>query len=241
MNGVFTLILAITCSFLTQASALIGNDVPTIVRPIQIDAKKRGCLIGKPDDYVIAVGDKFQIEYSFPETPNTTPNKISYKMTNQKTIGIDKPVIRSIVTPKVMGTRTKSICFRGTNTGKVLLTIVIDDHEYDYSLTVVGVDSGKPDFKKCRGSYFAIQTRGTVFVFANGVHPTAGYETDLKKANIAIWPPQFNLQCRKPSEVVAQVVTPFSVQASFESEGPVKSVVIHDLDGQHPIKVVQQK
>ena len=93
----------------------------------------------------------------------------------------------------------------------------------------------------CRGAYSAVQVKNKVYIFGNGVHPTAGYRTYFEKAKIAIWPPQHSLMCSKPSGVAAQVLTPFSVQTSFDANDPVESVIVTDANGKQTIKVIQLK
>ena len=93
----------------------------------------------------------------------------------------------------------------------------------------------------CHGAYSAIQFKGKVYIFGNGVHPTAGYRTYFEKAKIAIWPPQFSLMCVKPSGVAAQVLSPFSAKISFAADEPVESVIVTDSNGKQTIKVAQLK
>ena len=87
--------------------------------------------------------------------------------------------------------------------------------------------------------YGAEQAAGEVTIIARGSNPTAGYEVRFEQLPIEIFPPQFSLLCIPPSGVVAQVVTPFEVTASFHAKEPIKKVTVHDADGKNETPVRQ--
>lgn len=95
----------------------------------------------------------------------------------------------------------------------------------------------KPEL--CEGKYSAQQVPGAVIIFAAGAHLTAGYETYFEQLPIDIFPPQHRLMHMKPAGIVAQVVTPFVVYASFPAKDKIEEVVIHDSKGEHKVKVEQ--
>ncbi len=87
--------------------------------------------------------------------------------------------------------------------------------------------------------YQAQQVPGAVILFANGCHPTSGYEVSLERSLLAVYPPEFILYQIPPSGPVAQVVTPFSVCAWFAVTDPVETVAVHDANGRHAVEVEQ--
>jgi hypothetical protein len=89
--------------------------------------------------------------------------------------------------------------------------------------------------------YTASQTPGEVIIKASGSNPTAGYEMKLVQSPLRIWPPQWMLAQKKPSGIVAQVIRPFEVSASFKSTDPVKTIVIGDASGRHEVNVDQAR
>ena len=204
-----------------------------------VDGKVGGTQIAKPGDYRAKVGDVLELEYSYPVIPAAMPKELKSTSSDNDVLGADSP--KTVVVPGLMGAGKKAFCFRATKAGSSNVSITIDSNEYHYSITVdrADGDTGKP--KLCKAIYTAIQFKGKVYIFANGVHPTVGYRAYFERAMIAIWPPQFSLMCEKPAGVVAQVLTPFSVQASFEADDPVEAVTITDSDGKQTIKVIQLK
>ena len=92
-----------------------------------------------------------------------------------------------------------------------------------------------------QATYTAVQQAGEVTVTASGESPTAGYEVKLFQSPLRIWPPQWMLGHRKPEGMVAQVITPFEVTASFKAREPVTRVIISDAAGKHEVNVEQSK
>ena len=91
-----------------------------------------------------------------------------------------------------------------------------------------------------RGTYSATQKAGEVTLTATGDNPTAGYEVKLVQSPLRIWPPQWMLARKRPEGMAAQVITPFSVSASFKSDDPIKAIVVGDAAGRHEVPVQQQ-
>ena len=225
--------------------ALIANNSnaqanTSIVRPLMVDGNVGGTQIAKPGSYQITAGDLLELEYTYPVVPAAMPKELNSTSSDSNVLSADGTA-KTVVVPGLMGAGKKAFCFRATNAGTSNVTIMIDGNEYQYSITVdrAGGGTGAPEL--CKAVYTAIQVQKKVYIFANGVHPTAGYRTYFEKAKIAIWPPQFSLMCEKPNGVVAQVLTPFSAQTSFNADDPVESVTITDSDGKQTIKVIQLK
>jgi hypothetical protein len=91
----------------------------------------------------------------------------------------------------------------------------------EYSATLVPVPDGFPK----------------VFITAQGVHPTSGYEVMFHASPIDVFPPQFSLWHLKPSGLVTDVVTPFTRFTVFEATKEVKFVEITDAAGRHKADV----
>ena len=213
----------------------------TIVRPFQVEAKVSGAQIAKPGAYTISVGDWLQLGYGYSVTPQAMPKQLSFHTSGSEVLDASEPVVKNVVSPGLMGAGAKEFCFRAAKAGQETVTLSIDGNEYQYSITVEGSDDDSSEAGPCTGVYTAIQVKGKVFIFASGVQPSAGYETYLEKAKIAIWPPQYSLMCKKPAGLSAQVLSPFSVHESFDADEPVGSVVVIDSDGKQTIKVMQVK
>lgn len=90
-------------------------------------------------------------------------------------------------------------------------------------------------------TYTASQTPDTVMIKAMGENPTAGYEVKIGMSPLRIYPPQFLLYRKKPDGMVAQVVTPFEVCASFKAGEAIKSIIISDAGGRHEVTVDQAR
>lgn len=241
MRRLTKLIVVMAITAFISVPAFAQHTLGTIVRPLKVDARVSGTQIAKPGNYTVAVGDLLEFEYSNPVVPHAMPKKLDFRISDANVLDAIEPVVKNVVSPGLMGNSTKAFCFRAANPGTESLTLIVDSHEYQYSITVEqsGDDATKPEL--CKGVYSAVQFRGMVYVFANGVQPTAGYQTYLERAKIAIWPPQYSLVCLKPSGVAAQVITPFSVRASFKAEEAVESIIVTDSASKQTIKVVQLK
>jgi hypothetical protein len=87
------------------------------------------------------------------------------------------------------------------------------------------------------GSYHARREGEQIFVTATGQHPTAGYAVQLVRHPMKRFPPVFMLYHTTPEGNVAQVITPFSVCASFRAGQPVEAITVRDSQGEHRVAV----
>jgi hypothetical protein len=236
----FAVLLIVLISVAGFGNQVQGQQNPSIVRPLLVDAKVDGTQIAKQGDYRVAVGDLLELQYSYPVIPAAIPKQLSSTSSEGDVLSSDGNA-KTVVVPGLMGAGYKAFCFRAMKVGTANVTIAIDGHDYQYSVTVENTegDTGNPEL--CNAVYTAIHVQNKVYIFANGVHPTAGHRTYFEKAKIAIWPPQFSLMREKPTGVVGQVLTPFSAQTSFDADDPVDAVTITDNDGKQTIKVIQLK
>lgn len=237
--SILTLVAAIAA--FTSVPLLAQDTSPSIVRPHKVEAKIGGAQIAKPGSYTVSVGDSLELEYSYSVTPQAMPKELGFNTSESGALDTTKPVVKNVVAPGLMGVGSKAFCFDAVRRGTESITLNIDGNEYSYSITVEGSANDTANPELCQGAYSAIQFKGKVYVFGNGVHPTAGYRTYFEKAKIAIWPPQFSLMCVKPSGVAAQVLSPFSAKISFAADEPVESVIVTDSNGKQTIKVAQLK
>ncbi len=98
--------------------------------------------------------------------------------------------------------------------------------------------SGKPEL--CKDvKYRAEQKAGRVTIYATGSNSTSGWKNRFEQLPIRIFPPQFRAVCVKPTGIVAQVITPFAIETSFQAKQAVPHVIVHDADGQHKLTVKQ--
>ena len=98
-----------------------------------------------------------------------------------------------------------------------------------------------------RASYGAQQIGDELLLFANGVHPTAGFKEFFESLTLEGPIPELNFLFIEPERreeeeaelvsVVAQVVTAFQHHERFRVPGRVEGVVIRDLDGRHELVV----
>jgi hypothetical protein len=98
----------------------------------------------------------------------------------------------------------------------------------------LGEDGGCRDV-----TYAAEQPPGMVIINAYGEHPTGGWTTFFEQLPIRIWPPQFRLVCVPPSGPAPDVVTPFHARTCFRAAERVDTVIVHDAEGEHEVKVDQ--
>jgi len=237
--SILTLVAGIVA--FTTVPLLAQDNSPSIVRPHKVEAKVGGAQIAKPGSYTVSVGDSLQLEYSYSVTPQAMPKKLGFRTSESGALDTTKPVVKNVVAPGLMGAGSKAFCFDSVSPGTETITLNIDGNEYTYSIIVEGSANDTANPELCQGAYSAIQFKGKVYIFGNGVHSTAGYRTYFEKAKIAIWPPRFSLMCVKPSDVAAQVLSPFTSQASFVAGEPVEFVIVTDSNGKQTIKVTQPK
>ena len=87
------------------------------------------------------------------------------------------------------------------------------------------------------GRYTARQQDGIVTVTAAGQHSTAGYKTQLARDPAKSYPPKLILYRQPPDGPAAQVITPFTVCATFKASRPVNAIVVRDREGEHRVTV----
>ncbi len=83
----------------------------------------------------------------------------------------------------------------------------------------------------CAATYRAEQVPGSVFVHAQGIHPTSGYQVFFEQSPLTVFPPEFSLWQIKPGGIVLDVLTPFAVHITFKASQKVDKVVVHDSTG----------
>jgi hypothetical protein len=91
----------------------------------------------------------------------------------------------------------------------------------EYSATLVPVPDGTPK----------------IFITAQGVHPTSGYEVMFHRSPLDVYPPEFSLWHLKSSNTVLDVLTPFTKFTAFDEQKPVASVLVVDATGRHHVTV----
>ena len=88
-------------------------------------------------------------------------------------------------------------------------------------------------------AYSAVQDLDIVTVFANGVHRTGGFRNCLTLGPEDVFPPIYEFKIKRPQGGTIQVITPFTVLATFESDDPIEHVTVRDARGTHKVAVVQ--
>jgi hypothetical protein len=104
----------------------------------------------------------------------------------------------------------------------------------------LGVEPGW-ELMPAGATFSASQSGGQVTVRAGGENPTAGYVTKLTPSPLRIWPPQYLLVRHPPDGMAAQVITPYTVSANFNSTDRVATIIVTDAAGKHEVKVEQTK
>lgn len=95
----------------------------------------------------------------------------------------------------------------------------------------------KTGWELATGKYAARQDGETVTVTAAGENSTAGFQVQLARDPVKIFPPRFTLYRKPPEGFSAQVITRFAVCVAFKSRQPVSIVTVNDKTGAHRIKV----
>ena len=106
------------------------------VRPEQDAAMVRGCMIAKPGEYAVQVGDIIELDYTFPVIPEAIPKKVNHKQTLTGAVRKSPLGFREIVIPLFAGTQTIAFYFDAKNKGEETVTLIIDGTEYKYSFKV---------------------------------------------------------------------------------------------------------
>jgi hypothetical protein len=108
----------------------------TVSRPREVPAKVKGCKIADQTPFACEVGDAIELDYSYPVVPGAIPNKVSTKQTPGGAVDVSPLGIRMVVAPGLVGASTIGFFFDAKKKGQETVTIVIDDYEYQYTITV---------------------------------------------------------------------------------------------------------
>jgi hypothetical protein len=97
-----------------------------------------------------------------------------------------------------------------------------------------------PQLEPCLADYTALlvpipDAPARVYVTAQGIHPTTGYEVRFQRSPLDVYPPEFSLWHIKPTGPVLEVLTPFTSFISFELHGEIRNVIVHDAKGRHEV------
>lgn len=93
--------------------------------------------------------------------------------------------------------------------------------------------------QKGAAEFHAFQVPGWVIVTASGHAPTPGHKVYLWQLPLKIYPPQFEILWVPSKDPVIQVLHPFRISTRFRADKKVDSVIVHDRDGRHEVKVQQ--
>lgn len=88
-------------------------------------------------------------------------------------------------------------------------------------------------------SFMAVQLKTNVILIAQGTNNTSGYHVFFEKSLIAIFPPEFILFQIPPTVISSDVITPFTVATSFQSNEIIQHLSVHDKSGKHIISVIK--
>jgi hypothetical protein len=97
--------------------------------------------------------------------------------------------------------------------------------------------SNKAGWEAGAATYTARQEGDDVFVSATGANPTAAFKTQLAREPEKIFPPRLALYRKPPDGIAAQVITPFTVCATFKASRRVSAVTVRDSKGEHRVPV----
>lgn len=94
------------------------------------------------------------------------------------------------------------------------------------------------DWKLCSGAeYSAHPVKGVPTLFAKGEVPTSGWKEKLQIGPEMIEPPLYRLLCLKPTGIVNQVVTPYTVSLPLpKSTKPGSLISVTDAAGKHNVE-----
>lgn len=85
--------------------------------------------------------------------------------------------------------------------------------------------------------YTATQSGGRVTLTAEGQHLTGGFSVRFEQSPLRIYPPQYVLRHRRPTGMVTEAITPFTISAGFAASETVRAVVVQDARGRHEVTV----
>ena len=87
--------------------------------------------------------------------------------------------------------------------------------------------------------FTAQQVPGRVIIIATGTHPTGGYQVFFQRLPIRIWPPEHRLWHVAPTGPATTAITPFVAIADFAAADTLDTIIVHDANGSHKVKVEQ--
>jgi hypothetical protein len=129
-----------TALLIVALSAIAAHAIEgvkgTVVRPRQVPAKVKGCRIAAPAPFTVAAGDVIELDYTYPVVLGAFPTKVSIKQTPDGAIDASPIGIRMVVTPQMVGASTIGFFLNAKQAGQEMVTLVIDDNEYEYAITV---------------------------------------------------------------------------------------------------------
>jgi hypothetical protein len=88
-----------------------------------------------------------------------------------------------------------------------------------------------------KASFRAERHGEEIRVTATGEVPTTGYQVRLVREPAKIFPPRFVIYVKRPEGMAAQVITPFTVCASFRSRQAVERITVRDSSGAKQVDV----
>ncbi len=86
-------------------------------------------------------------------------------------------------------------------------------------------------------NYTAKWSKKKVTVTASGTNPTPGWENNLMRLPIEIYPPEFRFTQTAPTKMVPQHVTPFTTSIVTPAPTSVDYVFVTDANGRHRVAV----
>ena len=88
-----------------------------------------------------------------------------------------------------------------------------------------------------RSSLRAFRARDDVLIVAVGELPTPGYEVDVERSPIRVFPPQFNLwRCALPG-VFPEVITPYTYAETVRYPSDQPQITVHHADGADEVPI----
>jgi len=97
------------------------------------------------------------------------------------------------------------------------------------------ISSFAAEAPKPKADYAATRKGATITVTASGTNPTGGWKNVLNAVGTKAGGTEFAFAQLSPAGPATQVITPFSVSASVDSDA--KSVIVVDAAGRHEVPV----
>lgn len=86
-------------------------------------------------------------------------------------------------------------------------------------------------------TYRARQEGDSVTISATGQNRTGGFQVQLAREPMKIFPPKLALYQKRPEGMAAQAITPFKVCAIFKATRSLDAVTVRDSKGEHRVAV----